>query len=189
MPQLCRRLATAACFSLLTITASAQQKPAPSTPQGTKAPVAEPQDDTINPYRPGIADGSAVIGPHRFQLEIGGQYEFHGEGGANVHLWFVPTLLRFGINDKWEARVETASYTRARSFDPIGGKSTTDGYSPVSFGAKYHWQDGKGPKKPSLGAIVRVFRRPVRAISTPTRRRRPAPGCGSRPERERLVEP
>lgn len=134
-----------------------QTAPKPQKTEPAKAADASAQDDVINPDRPGIADGSTVIGPKKFQIEIGGQYEFHSEGGANAHLYFLPALLRLGINEKWEARIETASYTYVRTSDPAAGKSHTDGYSPISIGAKFHWQDGKGPKKPSLGAIGRVF--------------------------------
>lgn len=133
------------------------QNPVAPQAQATKPSPPESQEDLINPDRPGIADGSSVIGRHKFQIEIGAQYEFHSEGGSTAHVYFLPTLLRFGIDNRWEARIESASFTHVRSFDPAAGKSTTGGYSPISIGAKYHWRDGAGPGKPSLGAIGRIF--------------------------------
>lgn len=130
----------------------AQQTAKPQT-QATKQ---ESEPDLINPDRPGIADGSAVIWPHRFQLEIGVQGETHSDGGTDTRLLFVPTLLRFGLNSAWELRVETNGYIQAKTTDQ-SGVSRTDGYAPISIGAKYHFQDGKGPRRPSLGTIVRLF--------------------------------
>ena len=106
-------------------------------------------NDLINPDRPGIADGSAVIGRH-FQIEAGYQQEIHD--GGHTRLIFVPTLLRVGVNSAWEFRVEGNGYTYSDSF----GARTT-GYQPFSAGAKYHFMDAKGTKRPSLGFIGRVF--------------------------------
>ena len=106
-------------------------------------------NDLINPDRPGIADGSFVVG-HHYQIETGVQEELHD--GGHTRLLFVPVLLRFGINSNWEVRVEGNTYTYADSF---GMHST--GYQPISAGAKYHFMDAKGTKSPSLGFIGRVF--------------------------------
>lgn len=127
-----------------------QQAPGPA------AAGAEEQD-LINPDRPGIADGSTVIWPHRFQLEIGIQAESRGDGSSSLRTLFVPTLLRLGLSPTWELRVETNGFTQTRSSDPVTGIMRATGYAPISIGAKVHWQDGKGPAHPSLGSILRVF--------------------------------
>ncbi len=106
-------------------------------------------NDLINPDRPGIADGSTVIGRH-FQIEAGLQQETHD--GGHTSLFFVPTLFRFGIDSNWEIRVEGNGLTYADSF---GMKET--GYQTESIGFKYHFMDSKGTKTPSLGIIGRVF--------------------------------
>src|SRR5438105_1333731 len=66
----------------------------------------------IQPDRPGIADGSTVIFPGRFQIESGLLRQSLESGGIEQHAWFVPTLLRVGINQRWEARVETNGLSR-----------------------------------------------------------------------------
>src|SRR5690349_5258592 len=74
-------------------------------PAGTRAqanpqaapPKTEPQPDLINPDRPGLADGSNVVGRHHFQIEIGVQQEFRKESGISTRTTFIPTLLRFGL--------------------------------------------------------------------------------------------
>lgn len=106
-------------------------------------------NDLINPDRPGIADGSTVIG-HHFQIETGLQQEMHD--GGHTNLFFVPTLFRFGIDDKWEIRIEGNGLTYSDSF----GVHET-GYQTESVGFKYHFMDPKGTKNPSLGVIARVF--------------------------------
>jgi hypothetical protein len=106
-------------------------------------------NDLINPDRPGIADGSFVVG-HHFQVEVGYQEELHD--GGHTRLIFVPTLLRIGVNAAWEFRIEGNTLTYADSF---GSHAT--GYQPISAGAKYHFMDAKGTKRPSLGFIGRVF--------------------------------
>ncbi len=121
------------------------------------APETQDADDVINPDRPGIADGSTVVGRKRFQIETGVQHEYRSDSGSSEHTWFTPTLLRFGLNDSWELRVETIGYIYDRNFMPGSGIARTDGYAPISLGFKHHWQDSKGPEQPSLGAILRVF--------------------------------
>ena len=119
--------------------------------------VAAPAEDYINPDRPGIADGSNVVGTGRFQAELGVQQEFRRDGGTRDRTLFVPTLLRFGLSRDWELRVETNAYIWDRVSDPATGVTKSEGASPVSLGVKYHFQDSAGLQQPSLGAILRVF--------------------------------
>ena len=118
----------------------------------------EPQPDLINPDRPGIADGSNVIGPKRFQIETSYQNEFRKDSGSTERRIFIPTLLRFGIDSRWEARIEGNTYTSAHTTAPGVSPMETSGLSPLSIGFKYHFQDQPAPRKhPSLGTIFRLF--------------------------------
>lgn len=115
-------------------------------------------DDYINPDRPGIADGSNVVGPGHFQVELGLQQEFRHVDGTSERTLLVPTLLRLGLSKDWELRVETAgAYIWDRMSDPASGVAKSEGTDPVSLGVKYHFQDSAGLKQPSLGVILRVF--------------------------------
>ena len=114
-------------------------------------------EDYINPDRPGIADGSNVVGAGRFQIESGFQQEFRRDGEGHDRTLFTPTLLRLGLGKRWEMRFETNAYTWNRVSDPATGVTTNEGASPVSLGVKYHFLDTAGPRQPSLGAILRVF--------------------------------
>jgi hypothetical protein len=97
------------------------------------------QADLINPDRPGIADGSAVVGPGIFQIEAGLERD-HDAGARSLA---TPLLLRYGISKEFEMRLEGNGYIHA---------DDGSGFAPLSIGAKYHFRDA-----PSLGIIARLF--------------------------------
>ncbi len=123
-----------------------------------QAPPAAADDDYINPDRPGIADGSNVVGAGRFQIETGVQEEFRHSGGVSDETLLLPTLLRLGLNRDWELRVETTgAFIWDKASDHASGVTKNEGVDPISLGVKYHFQDTAGLSQPSLGLILRVF--------------------------------
>ncbi|HJT16082.1 MAG TPA: hypothetical protein VJ853_01770 [Thermoanaerobaculia bacterium] len=86
-------------------------------------------DDAIDADRPGIADGSHSMQRGRFQLELGGQFENERNS--------LPTLLRYGLTDSLELRVEN-----------------DNGSAPFSAGFKDHFLDSGST---SMGVIGRWF--------------------------------
>jgi outer membrane putative beta-barrel porin/alpha-amylase len=134
-------------------------------PERTQSQVARqasspPSDSTglINPDRPGIADGSRVILPTQLQLEIGLQHERRRAGGdVRKATTFVPILIRFGIAERIEARVEGNSLTSTRTSGADSPSTRVTGYSPLSVGAKYQIYDSHGENRRSFGLIGRVF--------------------------------
>jgi hypothetical protein len=141
--------ATLAAF----VSASAQSR----TQHDHSAQPGTAESDLINPDRPGIADGSTVIGAKRFQIESGVQEEFRRSGNEREHTFFVPTLLRFGIDSNWEVRIEGNSVTRVVTFDSTNTAIHTSGFAPTSIGFKYHIYNSTGDHQVSFGTIVRVF--------------------------------
>jgi hypothetical protein len=137
------------------VSASAQ------TPSPQQHHSAQPQcvddSDLINADRPGIADGSAVIGARTFQIESGIQEEFRRSGNNREHTFFLPTLLRLGIDNRWEIRIEGNTFTRVTTFDSANTRNHTSGFAPASLGFKYHIYDSNSDHQLSLGTIVRVF--------------------------------
>ena len=115
------------------------------------------EPDLINADRPGIADGSTVVGPKTFQIESGIQAEFRRNGDSREHTLFIPTLLRFGIDNHWEVRIEGNTYTRITSFQSTITTNQTSGFAPLSLGFKYHIYDSNNAHQFSLGTIVRIF--------------------------------
>jgi len=128
----------------------------PQNDRSTQQPgVAAP--DLINPDRPGIADGSSVVGSKTFQIEMGSHLEFRRSGDIREHTFFVPTLLRFGIGDRWEARIEGSTFTRVTTFDSANMSDRISGFAPTSIGFKYQIYNSNDDHQVSLGTIVRVF--------------------------------
>jgi hypothetical protein len=89
------------------------------------------QDAPIVADRPGFADGSATVGRGVAQLEIGvaGQ----GEDDDVVTL---PTLVRFGLSDRLELRIES---------DVVGWTDEDSDIAPVAVGFKLGLRDGAIP--------------------------------------------
>ena len=140
---------------VFSISASAQSRRSQQDQSAQLQGADEP--DLINPDRPGIADGSTVIGARTFQSESGIQEEFRRSGNVREHTFFVPTLLRFGIDSHWEVRIEGNMFTRVTTFDSANAINHTSGFAPVSFGFKYHMYNSNNDHQLSLGTIVRVF--------------------------------
>lgn len=114
--------------------------------------------DLINPDRPGIADGSRVIASGQWQFEVGLQNELRRpEPGTRTATMFAPTLIRFGIAERLEARVETNSIASTRTSGSGVPVTRATGYSPVSIGAKYQIFDSGGEGRRSFGLIARLF--------------------------------
>jgi hypothetical protein len=148
-------LIAATLAALFSVPASAQShrphQDQPAQQQGAEEP------DLINADRPGIADGSTVIGAKRFQIESGIQEEFRQRGDGREHTFFVPVLLRFGIDSHWEARIEGSTFTRVTTIDSANRTNHISGFAPLSIGFKYHIYNSNGDHQISLGTIVRVF--------------------------------
>jgi hypothetical protein len=108
------------------------------------------EEDYASPDRPGIADSSAVVGAGRFQVEAGLQDALGDEGGVHDRQLSTPLLLRLGLSDRFEARVESEGHVWERASDPAAGVVHAEGWAPVSVGFKYRLREG-------AGVIVRLF--------------------------------
>jgi hypothetical protein len=114
------------------------------------------QCDQIDADRPGIADGSHVIGAGQIQLETGYLQERHRDDGVPSRLSSAPTLLRVGLTSRVEARIESNTYAHQR-FSPEGGPaSTSSGFTPIFLGAKIVLHDPKQSGPLQVATIVRV---------------------------------
>jgi hypothetical protein len=100
-------------------------------------------DEGIVTDRPDFVESSAVVGAGRFQIETGFASERNKADGFKTTLTSTPTLLRIGINERWEFRVETDGYARLRARDLASGAVVRErGMSDTSLGLKWHMQDG-----------------------------------------------
>jgi hypothetical protein len=135
-------------------------------------PAAHADDDTINPDRPDVAESSQVVGARRVQLEAGLQWDRQRDPDVHVRTLTTPTLLRIGLSDALELRLETEGRTIAHASDPATGEHTVDaGWADSLAGVKWHIADQDG-MRPSIGLIAEV------ALPTGSRALR---GTGFRP--------
>jgi hypothetical protein len=123
------------------------------------AQAAQDADDTINADRPGLAEGSSVVGAGHVQLETGLQQEYTRDGGSRVRTLLVPTLIRLGVSEKLELRLEGDTYTRRHETPPGGAGQRSEGMAPTSVGVKVRLREAAGADGASTAAILRYYPR------------------------------
>jgi hypothetical protein len=114
------------------------------------------EKDQIATDRPDFVESSNVVGAGRFQIETSVALDRNKANGINERGYSTPTLLRFGISDTFEARIETDGRMRVVTDDAVSGTHATDnGYADVSLGVKWHVADAQGAR-PSMGVLAHV---------------------------------
>lgn len=98
-------------------------------------------DESIATDRPDFVESSDVVGKGRIQLEASVAWERDRQGSTRTRLGSTPTLLRVGVAEAWELRLETDGRLRQRTTDDSGTRSVR-GWSDLSVGVKWHQRDG-----------------------------------------------
>ncbi len=67
-------------------------------------------------------------------------------------------MLRFGIGENWEVRLETGGLSRREETTPGETSKTETGVADIAFGAKWHWLDPNpdGGTRPSAAWLFHV---------------------------------
>jgi hypothetical protein len=105
--------------------------------------------DPLVTDRPDFVDSSSTVGKGIFQFETSIGFERTSLPGPDEKIRTTPTLLRYGIFEGWELRLETAGAVRYK-LDDI----SESGLADLSIGAKWHTMDGGGGwRKPSMAWI------------------------------------
>lgn len=104
---------------------------------------AEPLEDPLATDRPDLTEAGSVVGPNRFQIETAVLVERSRRGRVDDRVLFTPTLLRAGIDERWELRLETDGFSRQRVAGPAGAVNRTTGYSVLAPGFKYRLREGR----------------------------------------------
>lgn len=112
-------------------------------------------ESAIATDRPDFVESSVVVGRGVFQLETSLAYERDRRGGGDVKSWTTPTLLRFGITDTLELRLETDAFTSQRSITNGQGANVA-GFADVSLGVKWHIGDEAESGRPSTALLFHV---------------------------------
>jgi hypothetical protein len=111
-------------------------------------------DDTINPDRPGVVETSKVVGAGRLQLETSVQWDRQRDDASHQRTLYSPTLLRIGVGESTELRIETDGRNVIHESIPSTGEhSVTAGWADTEVGIKWHLADQQG-KAPSTGVLL-----------------------------------
>jgi Putative MetA-pathway of phenol degradation len=105
-------------------------------------------EDLISADRPGIADSSTTIRRGAWQIEAG----LERDDQTAERTLSTPALVRYGLSDAFELRLEGSGYQR------VTAATSSSGWAPVSIGAKLHiMEEDAQRRRPSVGLIARVF--------------------------------
>jgi hypothetical protein len=112
------------------------------------------QDEPINADRPDFVESSETVGKGRFQVETSFLVERERSAEERQRTYSMPSMLRFGLNDALELRIESDGRTVQHTRDKASGeRSTLAGYADTAVGFLWHAQDGEG-MRPSVGVLV-----------------------------------
>lgn len=104
--------------------------------------------------RPDFVESSETVGKGRVQFETSFLVERERSADERQRTYSTPTLLRVGMGETFELRIESEGRTVEHSRDLASGeRGTTAGYADSSIGLLWHVQDGEG-RRPSLGVLV-----------------------------------
>jgi hypothetical protein len=114
-------------------------------------PLAQAQD-TIATDRPDFVESSNVVGRGRLQVETSLLLERDRNGPVRARTVATPTLLRYGVGDSFELRLESEGHIDQRSTEG-GLRSKASGAADASVGLKWHAMDAAGGL-PSVGVLL-----------------------------------
>lgn len=114
--------------------------------------------DSIATDRPDFVESSDVVGRDRQQVEVGLSYERESADGVSVWAFTTPALLRIGLTDTWEARIETDGWMQVGTrVDGVSFKES--GLADAAVGAKWHFHDAThypAGNSPSMALLFHV---------------------------------
>lgn len=130
----CSRVCLTAILGLTLQPRPAAAQPAPSAPSDSATRDSSTIGD-IAPDRPGLGDGSGVVGRGVWQIETGWSFESEREDGTVLHELALPlALFRMGLTDRFELRIGADGLLSDTSSSP--GSRRLSGRSDVEVGAK-----------------------------------------------------
>lgn len=110
------------------------------------------ESDQIATDRPDFVESSNVVGKNHFQIETSLAGERNKANGVKDRSYAMPTLLRYGVGDTLELRLETDGRIVQKTTSGAGSV-TERGYGDVSLGVKWHAADAEG-SLPSIGWLL-----------------------------------
>jgi len=116
--------------------------------------LAQQKDEPLVSDRPDLVETSEVVGRGRVQLETGLLVERERGADERARTYSTPTMLRVGLTDAVELRIESEGRTVRHSRDTESGvRATSAGYADTAIGVSWHLQDAQG-MRPSLAVLA-----------------------------------
>lgn len=114
--------------------------------------------EPIQTDRPDFVESSDVVGAGHFQIETSVAVSHDAEDGVKTRERSFPTLLRVGLNDTVELRIETDGPIYQRVHEQATGLTThAHGMADVALGLKWHMRDGDEERgTPGIGWLLHV---------------------------------
>jgi len=113
-------------------------------------------EEPIATDRPDFVESSDTVGRGRFQIETSIAFERDRRADFSSRVRSTPTLLRYGVSEDWELRLESDGAIRQR-LNESGIGSRQRGTADLAVGAKWHWRDGdEASGAPGLAWLVHV---------------------------------
>ena len=107
-------------------------------------------DEGIATDRPDFVESSDVVGRGRLQIETSIAGERSKLDGLRIRGLATPTLLRFGISEDVELRLETDGRLSIKA-----GPTRERGWADTAIGFKWHLQDGdESRSRPGVALLV-----------------------------------
>lgn len=98
------------------------------------------QSPTIATDRPDFVESSQTVGRGRFQFETSVNSDVTRTSGSRETVWGSPTLLRYGVSERVELRVETDGFQRMITNGSV--RTTVSGMADAAVGIKWHVRNG-----------------------------------------------
>lgn len=109
-------------------------------------------EEPIDTDGPDYVESAEAVGKHHVQVETGVSVERTHHDDKNTRAITTPTLLRIGLSDVLEARIETDGQTWEKSYDE---RTTHKGQADTAIGLKWHVQDhDMSSGKPSIAFLT-----------------------------------
>ncbi len=113
-------------------------------------------EDAIVTDRPDFVESSNVVGKGRFQIETSIAFETDRADGIKTRTRNTPTLLRFGVSDNLELRLETDGAQQLRT-SGADTNSSQRGWTDLAIGLKWHQRDADSATgQPGLAWLIHL---------------------------------
>ncbi|HEX6364107.1 MAG TPA: transporter [Albitalea sp.] len=124
---------------------------------GTVALAAAHAEEPLATDRPDTVESADVVGRGRVQIETGYARERDESAGVRATARTVPTLVRLGVSERLEVRVESDTRTRVRVEDPSGATAHLSGTADASIGIKWRQQDDDpATRRPAIAWLAHL---------------------------------